>query len=98
MIFHTLLNHAVWLMRRMRFAGKLILLAALSALPLLAVAWQFLVGLAPDAGLAGVFWVSLLGLVLLVYFFWLSTAALCRIWGRSCGRQKKWWAAICAST
>lgn len=58
MIFHTLLNPAVWLMRRMRFAGKLILLAALSALPLLAVAWQFLVGSAPGAGLAGVLWVS----------------------------------------
>lgn len=69
MIFHTLLNPAVWLMRRMRFAGKLILLAALSALPLLAVAWQFLVGSAPGAGLAGVLWVSSIGLVLLVYFF-----------------------------
>lgn len=69
MIFHTLLNPAVWLMRRMRFAGKLILLAALSALPLLAVAWQFLVGSEPGAGLAGVLWVSSMGLVLLVYFF-----------------------------
>lgn len=69
MIFHTLLNPAVWLMRRMRFAGKLTLLAALSAVPLLAVAWQFLVGSAPGAGLAGVLWVSSMGLVLLVYFF-----------------------------
>lgn len=69
MIFHTLLNPAVWLMRRMRFAGKLTLLAALSAVPLLAVAWQFLVGSAPNAGLAGVLWISSMGLVLLVYFF-----------------------------
>lgn len=69
MLFHTPLTPAVWLMRRMRFAGKLILLAALSALPLLAVAWQFLVGVAPGAGLAVVLWVSLVSLVLLVYFF-----------------------------
>ena len=69
MIFHTLLNPAVWLMRRMRFAGKLTLLAALSAVPLLAVAWQFIVGIDPVAGLAGVLWASSIGLVLLAYFF-----------------------------
>jgi methyl-accepting chemotaxis protein len=69
MIFHTLLNPAVWLMRRMRFAGKLTLLAALSAVPLLAVAWQFVVGIDPVVGLAGVLWASSIGLVLLAYFF-----------------------------
>ncbi|MDP2256569.1 MAG: methyl-accepting chemotaxis protein [Polaromonas sp.] len=69
MMFGKLLNPAVWLMRRMRFAGKLTLLAALSAVPLLAVAWQFVVGIDPVVGLAGVLWASSIGLVLLAYFF-----------------------------
>jgi len=68
MIFGTLLNPAVWLMRRMRLAGKLILLAALSALPLVAVAWQFLVG-DPAAGLAGLVVASGIAWLLPGYFF-----------------------------
>lgn len=63
-----LLNPGIWLMRRMRFAGKLMLLAGICAVPLLVVAWQFLGGVNPSASLIKVVIANGVGLTLLVYF------------------------------
>jgi methyl-accepting chemotaxis protein len=68
MIFGKLLNPGVWLMRRMRFAGKLMLLAGVSALPLTALVWQTLLHANPGAAMVNVAIANGLGLALLVYF------------------------------
>ena len=68
MIFGKLLNPGIWLMRRMRFAGKLMLLAGVGVLPLLVVAWQFLDDVTPGASLIRVAMANGLGLALLMYF------------------------------
>lgn len=68
MIFGKLLNPGIWLMRRMRFSGKLILLALVSAFPLVAVAWQVLLDGSPAAGFNSVAVANGIALMLLVYF------------------------------
>jgi methyl-accepting chemotaxis protein len=68
MIFGKLLNPGIWLMRRMRFAGKLMLLAGVCALPLMAVAWLALGKANPGASFITVAIANGVGLALLVYF------------------------------
>jgi methyl-accepting chemotaxis protein len=69
MVFFTLLNPGVWLLRRMRFAGKLALLAFLSVLPVIPLAWQLFLGAGAAAGFGGAAVACCVGLVVLVYFF-----------------------------
>ncbi len=67
MAFSKLLSPGVRLMRNLPFAGKIALIALLSALPLLVVLWQFLWG-DPKAGMQSALGFCLLGAVLLLYF------------------------------
>lgn len=67
MIFGKLLSPGIWLMRRMRFGGKLMLLAGVGALPLVALAWQALGGASPGDGFIRVAIANGVGLLLLGY-------------------------------
>ena len=68
MLFGKLLNPGIWLMRRMRFAGKLMLLAGVCVVPLLVVAWQLLGDVDPNTSFIRVAVANGVGLTLLVYF------------------------------
>ncbi len=63
-----LLKPGVSLLRRLRFSGKLVVLAFLSLLPALAVVAQLVWGGMPDSRLTAVLWSIVLGFALLVYF------------------------------
>jgi methyl-accepting chemotaxis protein len=68
MLFGKLLNPGIWLLRRMRFAGKLMLLAGVCAVPLLVVAWQLFGDGNSGAGFVRLAIANAVGLALLVYF------------------------------
>jgi len=68
MIFDKLLGPGIWVMRRMRFSGKLMLLALIFVFPLLIAAAQGLLGASPKAELSGIVLANGLGVVLMVYF------------------------------
>jgi len=68
MIFGTLLSPGVWLLRRMRFAGKLMLLAAVSAMASLVTGYQLLAGDALVVAPAALMMVNGTGFLLTIYF------------------------------
>ncbi len=68
MFFGTLLKPGVWCMRRLRFAGKLCVLAVLAAGPVAMAVGQVLLGNSPVEGLERTALVSLVCFVALVYF------------------------------
>ncbi|MEO5660564.1 MAG: methyl-accepting chemotaxis protein [Polaromonas sp.] len=68
MLLAKLLNPGIWLMRRMRFAGKLLLLAGPCALSLLVLAWQLYADGNPKASLITIAIAHGVELTLLVYF------------------------------
>jgi methyl-accepting chemotaxis protein len=68
MLLGKLLNPGIWLLRRMRFSGKLMLLAGVCAAPLLVGAWQLFGDGNPGAGFVSLAIANAVGLALLVYF------------------------------
>lgn len=68
MIFGIFLSPGVWLLRRMRFAGKLMLLAAVSAMASVVSVFRFFTGDALAVGPAELMMANGIGLLLTLYF------------------------------